>query len=215
MNNPPSKQMRTFSFDGEGIYEMPEGVGEYVLASEARAEIERLRAICAAAYQMAGAYDAPVRFLDALALHDEYLEMTPDQIIDALLPVDVPDEIEKLRYALEMAARRFEYIAAGVSPDIANAPTGAQEAREALALHVIDEAGKLSDWINRARPAIAELMEAYARLVRSHSGMGAMELADVQPWRCMEYIGAEELLRAQPVAIVEITAEKAGESHGD
>ena len=87
-----SKQMRTFSFDGEGIYEMPEGVGEYVLASEARAEIERLRAICAAAYQMAGAYDAPVRFLDALALHDEYLEMTPDQIIDALLPVDVPDE---------------------------------------------------------------------------------------------------------------------------
>lgn len=88
----PSKQMRTFSFDGEGIYEMPEGVGEYVLASEARAEIERLRAICAAAYQMAGAYDAPVRFLDALALHDEYLAMTPDQIIDALLPVESPDE---------------------------------------------------------------------------------------------------------------------------
>jgi hypothetical protein len=87
-----SKQMRTFSFDGEGIYEMPEGVGEYVLASEARAEIERLRAICAAAYQMAGAYDAPVRFLDALALHDEYLEMTPDQIIDALLPAESPDE---------------------------------------------------------------------------------------------------------------------------
>jgi hypothetical protein len=77
------------------------------------------------------------------------------------------------------------------------------------ALHVIDEAGKLSDWINRARPVITELMEAYARLVRSHSGMGAMELAEVQPWRCMEYIGAEELLRAQPVAIVEITTEKA------
>lgn len=81
------------------------------------------------------------------------------------------------------------------------------------ALHVIDEAGKLSDWINRARPVITELMEAYARLVRSHSGMGAMELAEVQPWRCMEYIGAEELLRAQPVAIVEITAEKATEEH--
>jgi hypothetical protein len=60
-----------------------------------RAEAERLRAICAAAYQMAGAYDAPVRFLDALALHDEYLEMTPDQIIDALLPVESPDETEK------------------------------------------------------------------------------------------------------------------------
>jgi hypothetical protein len=60
-----------------------------------RAEAQRLRAICAAAYQMAGAYDAPVRFLDALALHDEYLEMTPDQIIDALLPVESPDETEK------------------------------------------------------------------------------------------------------------------------
>lgn len=43
-DSPTSKKMRTFSFDGEGIYEMPEGVGEYVLASDARAEIERLRA---------------------------------------------------------------------------------------------------------------------------------------------------------------------------
>jgi hypothetical protein len=52
-------------------------------------KIERLEAICACAYQMAGAYDAPVRFLDALAFHDEYMAMTPDQIIDALLPVIV------------------------------------------------------------------------------------------------------------------------------
>ena len=81
------------------------------------------------------------------------------------------------------------------------------------ALHVIDEAGKLSDWINRARPVITELMEAYARLVRSHSGMGAMELAEVQPWRCMEYIGAEQLLRDQPVAVVEIPAVKAVGGH--
>ena len=41
-------------------------------------------------------------------------------------------EVERLRYALEMAARRFEYIAAGASSEIANAPTGAKEAREAL-----------------------------------------------------------------------------------
>ena len=41
-------------------------------------------------------------------------------------------EVERLRHALEMAARRFEYIARGASPDIANAPAGAKEAREAL-----------------------------------------------------------------------------------
>lgn len=41
-------------------------------------------------------------------------------------------EVERLRHALEMAARRFEYIARGASPDIANAPTGAKAAREAL-----------------------------------------------------------------------------------
>ena len=61
-----------------------------------RARIERLEAICAAAYQMAGAYDAPVRFLDALALYEEYLAMTPEQIIDALLPVDVPDNVARI-----------------------------------------------------------------------------------------------------------------------
>lgn len=57
-------------------------------------KIERLEAICACAYQMAGVYDAPVRFLDALAFHDEYMQMTTDEIMDALLPVG-PVEDEK------------------------------------------------------------------------------------------------------------------------
>lgn len=76
------------------------------------------------------------------------------------------------------------------------------------ALHIIDEAGKLSDWINRARPIVTELMEAYARRIRTDCT--AEDLAK-EPWRCMEYIGAEELLRDQPVAVVEIPrpAEKA------
>ena len=60
------------------------------------ARVERLEAICSAAYQMSGAYYAPVRFLDALALYEEYLAMTPEQIIDALLPVDVPDNVARI-----------------------------------------------------------------------------------------------------------------------
>lgn len=49
--------------------------------------VERLQALLSCAYQLAGFYDAPVRFLDAFALHDEYTRMTPDQIIDKLLPI--------------------------------------------------------------------------------------------------------------------------------
>ena len=59
-------------------------------ARERNQYIEQLEAICASAYQMAGAYEAPVRFLDALALHDEYLDMTPEEIIEKLLPVETP-----------------------------------------------------------------------------------------------------------------------------
>lgn len=55
------------------------------LLSEALEYIERLEAICASVYQYVG-IDASVRFLDALALHDEYMQMPPDQIIETLLP---------------------------------------------------------------------------------------------------------------------------------
>lgn len=48
-----------------------------------RTEVERLRQLCAAAYQMAGVVGAPLRFLDALSRHDD---VTQEQI-DALLPV--------------------------------------------------------------------------------------------------------------------------------
>ena len=68
----------------------------------------------------------------------------------------------------------------------------------------LDAAGALADWINRARPTITGLMEAYVRLNRSYWTGDAIDR--VQPWRCMEYIAAEDLLRNQPVAVVEITA---------
>jgi hypothetical protein len=76
------------------------------------------------------------------------------------------------------------------------------------ALHVIDEAGKLSDWINRARPVVTDLMAAYERRIRTDC---TPEQLAKEPWRCMEYIGAENLLRDQPIAVVELTAQKASE----
>jgi hypothetical protein len=56
---------------------------------ELKEENERLQMICAAAYQMAGVADAPVRFLDALS---NPLEMAQEQI-DALLPI-TPNEFK-------------------------------------------------------------------------------------------------------------------------
>lgn len=68
------------------------------------ARVARLEAICASVYQYVG-IDAPVRFLDALALHDEYMEMTPDQIIETLLPTWKEDvaQPDAARPAGEMA----------------------------------------------------------------------------------------------------------------
>lgn len=52
-----------------------------------RAERERYQALCAAAYQLAGAMNAPVRFLDALA-DGANGEIEARQKTDDLLPVD-------------------------------------------------------------------------------------------------------------------------------
>lgn len=49
---------------------------------------ERLQEICAAAYQMAGVFEAPVRFLDALS---NPMDATREQI-EALLPVSADEE---------------------------------------------------------------------------------------------------------------------------
>lgn len=85
-------------------------------------------------------------------------------------------------------------------------PTAHETSELQRALHVIDEAGKLSDWINRARPVVTDLMAAYERRIRTDCT--PKELTK-EPWRCMEYIGAEGLLRDQPIAVVELTAQKA------
>ncbi len=59
------------------------------------ARINALEAICAASYQMAGAYQVPTRFLDALALHDKYLELSAEEIFERLLPVEIPSHLLK------------------------------------------------------------------------------------------------------------------------
>lgn len=56
-----------------------------------RAERERYQTLCAAAYQLAGAMNAPVRFLDALA-DGANGEIEARQKTDDLLPVD-PQEM--------------------------------------------------------------------------------------------------------------------------
>ncbi|MDN7700034.1 hypothetical protein QZM15_16310 [Burkholderia sp. AU44665] len=55
-----------------------------------RAERERYQALCAAAYQLAGAVNAPVRFLDALA-DGANGEIEARQKTDDLLPLTRED----------------------------------------------------------------------------------------------------------------------------
>jgi len=57
---------------------------------------------------------------------------------------------------------------------------------------VIDAAGALSDWVNRAKPAIRELLMAYQRRIRSDCT--TPEQLTAEPWRCSEYIVAEAIL---------------------
>jgi hypothetical protein len=66
--------------------------------------------------------------------------------------------------------------------------------------HLLDESDKTVAWVNQARPVIQELMAAYERRIRSLCTTPE-ELAK-EPWRCMEYIGAETLLREQPTWVV-------------
>jgi hypothetical protein len=70
----PSKERDTTMYLGMDRDELRALIGER------DAEIEQLQKICAAAYQLAGVVGAPVRFLDALALH-------ADVDVEKLLPV--------------------------------------------------------------------------------------------------------------------------------
>ena len=57
---------------------------------ELRAQIERYQMTCASAYQLAGAVDAPLRFLDALASAANGEPVSEEAALD-LLPVTVEE----------------------------------------------------------------------------------------------------------------------------
>lgn len=61
----------------------------------------------------------------------------------------------------------------------------------------------LADWINRAGPALKDLLDAYERRVRSVCANEA-ELA-AEPWKCTEWLAAKAVLDDKPVAVVEVT----------
>lgn len=66
--------------------------------------------------------------------------------------------------------------------------------------HLITESDKTVAWVNKVRPVIQDLMAAYERRIRSLCS-SPEELAK-EPWRCMEYVAAETLLREQPAWVV-------------
>lgn len=68
-----------------------------------RAEIEKYQAVCGAAYLCVGAFDGPVRFLDALS---DAANGAPGDV-EGLLPVDSPDSLDGARLdRAERALRR-------------------------------------------------------------------------------------------------------------
>ncbi len=98
----------------EKVYELAQTIrlGSSKELAAANARIARLEKICSAAYQMAGVVNAPVRFMNALALHDDVNienllpvhdhEFTADQPKRPLLR-DQPEVFNKLQNALWMA----------------------------------------------------------------------------------------------------------------
>ncbi len=75
------------------------------VVGELSADVDRLEAICVAAYSGLGAsYDLPLRFLDVLC---DPLEATQEQI-DALLPVDTAPPVAKLERVRELIQARID-----------------------------------------------------------------------------------------------------------
>jgi hypothetical protein len=68
----------------------------------------------------------------------------------------------------------------------------------------LDQGDSLAQWCNVAGDALLELMAAYERKVRS--ACATPEEIAKEPWRCSEYIKAENALRGKPVPIVNIPA---------
>lgn len=102
----------------------------------------------------------------------------------------------------EMFADAYRDVLAAAPTPPLNTQDGVDERASQLE-HLLDESGKLADWINEARPVVLDLMAALERRVRTDC---TPEQIEQRPWRCSEYVAAERLLSRKPVAVVEITA---------
>lgn len=64
----------------------------------------------------------------------------------------------------------------------------------------LEQGGILADWCNTAGDALRSLMGAYERRVRSACASSAD--LDARPWRCAEYVQAEDALAIKPTPSV-------------
>ena len=64
----------------------------------------------------------------------------------------------------------------------------------------LEQGGILADWCNTAGDALRSLMGAYERRVRSACTSSAD--LDARPWRCAEYVQAEDALAIKPTPSV-------------
>lgn len=60
---------------------------------------------------------------------------------------------------------------------------------------------KLADWMNRAGPALAALLAAYERRIRSEC---TPEQLAAEPWRCAEFIEGERVLADKPANVLTV-----------
>lgn len=110
---------------------------------------------------------------------------------------DGPHSWDKLdREVCEKAALEIETLRADLSAQPAPERQG-----DGLSW-ALQQGGVLADWCNVAGDALRALMVAYERRVRSDCGPD--DLAN-GPWRCEEFVQAEQALRGKPVPIVEFT----------
>lgn len=91
-------------------------------------ECQKLRALCAAVYQAAGACDMPERFLDALS-DGATGDVEQRQKTDSLLPCDAPKEcqLDALRAAAEWMDDHGEVVFSGGGWNSVNAMNAARE----------------------------------------------------------------------------------------
>lgn len=83
--------------------------------------------------------------------------------------------------------------------------TAEQPAKGDALAWALRQGGILADWCNLAGDALKSLMQAYERRVRS--SCESIEDIEKKPWRCAEYVQAEDALRTKPVPVVEIEVE--------